>query len=53
MAVRTAKVQGMPKQPLDNWVQLNEKGELRSADSPQQPLRRTSTPLGAGRARQT
>ena len=37
-ATVTAKVLGMPKQTLDNWVRLSEKGQLKGAgDKPVSP----------------
>ena len=36
-ATVTAKVLGMPKQTLDNWVRLGEKGQLKGAGDKQVP----------------
>ena len=48
----TAKVLGMPKQTLDNWVRLNEKGQLKGAgDKPVSPEQMELARLRAENAR--
>ena len=51
-ATVTAKVLGMPKQTLDNWVRLNEKGQLKGAgDKPVSPEQMELARLRAENAR--
>jgi transposase-like protein len=51
-AAVTAKVLGMPKQTLDNWVRLNEKGQLKGAgDKPVSPEQMELARLRAENAR--
>jgi transposase len=48
----TAKVLGMPKQTLDNWVRLSEKGQLKGAgDKPVSPEQMELARLRAENAR--
>jgi transposase-like protein len=48
----TAKVLGMPKQTLDNWVRLSEKGRLKGAgDKPVSPEQMELARLRAENAR--
>lgn len=51
-ALVTAKVLGIPKQPIDNWVRLKEKGQLKGAgDKPVSPEQMELALLRAGLAR--
>jgi transposase len=51
-AAVTAKVLGMPKQTLDNWVRLSEKGQLKGAgDKPVSPEQMELARLRAENAR--
>jgi transposase-like protein len=48
----TAKVLGMPKQTLDNWVRLSERGQLKGAgDKPVSPEQMELARLRAENAR--
>jgi len=51
-AAVTAKVLGMPKQTLENWVRLSEKGQLKGAgDKPVSPEQMELARLRAENAR--